>query len=142
MNNKLYTLSKKRSSMLNEIIISIAQKIEFEKSRIEFHSYLYKNNPEKLQKQKQKISSYIESHDVLETIASHASLLNRNLFRINKDLSWENETEIPIEIYKRGINTAIGLIQWQNNQSIYKNLEGKNKIHIEFLQELLDFRKQ
>lgn len=87
-----------------------------------------------------KVSTYSESYDVLNTILNYSDQYFREFNRHNKELTWNNEYDIPIEVYKRGIQTAIDMIKGYWNKPMYKRTDKDDK-HIEFLEELLNFRK-
>lgn len=143
MRNKLYRLSTKRMLILELITNRVNLKLEFYESYVEC-SKGHVEESEKcklyLKECQNKVNTYSESYDVLNTILNHTDQYFRELNRHNKELNWNNEYDIPIEIYKRGIQTAIDMIKGYWNNPMYKRTDKDDK-YIEFLEELLNFRK-
>jgi hypothetical protein len=144
MNKKLYRLSNKRVLILERITGRVNSKLEFYEMYVECskgHVEESENCKLYLKECQGKVNTYSESYDVLNTILNHTDQYFRELNRHNKELTWNNEYDIPIEIYRRGIQTAIDMIKdyWKN--PMYKRTDKDGK-HIEFLEELLKLRAE
>lgn len=133
-------MSNNRVIVLEKIVGRISLKLDFYKREIENYETLEKTeNREKwLSECKERVSKYSESYDVLNTILNHSSEYFRELYRDNKDISWNNENDIPIDVYKRGLSVAMDILNGKEDSHTRKTQ--KDEERLELLNKLLNFR--
>lgn len=141
MKQKLYRLSLNKDIMLNNVISMVRDKVEIIESNIRF---LNKLNPDEIEiiKEKSELIIYQTSYDVLITILLHSKYFLLEDRRMKyKNENWMNEYDIPLEIYKSGIETAINLMEKYKGFTSNADYKLKYNKELNVLNELFVFKK-
>lgn len=141
---KLFRVTKKRSMALSQLLGSLRShaehKDDFLQDRLLHPSpkWTAEENAERIEKLKEEVARYKEAHDVITVVQNHhQAYLLYHFFM--EERNWEHEWDVPLFVFERGIETAIGFLEHfksrTNNPASYYDKP------IQVLQEILAFRK-
>lgn len=140
---KLFRMTKKRVMALGDFIGHLRshadQKDGFTRELLEQAD---KISPEKkairIKELNEEVAKFREAYDVLMTITNHHQSYLLEIWHTEKR-GWENEWDIPLEVFERAIHTAVEFLEW--NKTISRRHSSYFDEIIEVLQEMLAFRQ-
>lgn len=140
---KLFRMTKKREMAIGDFIGSLRNhanhKDGFTREMLEFAPNI---SPEdfavRLRRLNEDVEKLQEAVDVIITVSNHHQAYLLELWHM-QERDWQNEWDIPLEVFERGIQTAIAFIE--DSKSLANKRLSKYDDAILVLQEMLAFRK-
>ena len=131
---------------LNDIIQTLVIKIEtvnedsLRRSMIQFNERMTEEEKaSKLKELDTQWKLFNLYHDVLETVASHTSEINRTYF-VKEKRTWENEWDIPLDVFNTAIDESVATLISYDERRQKKDAFHSDKI--ELLNKLKAFRNK
>ena len=142
MDKPLFRMTTKRRIVLDGIITTLNIRLESIDQdgygRMLAESYPEEKRTARIKELDEELENLYLIHDVLETVACHKDEWNRIRF-IKVDRGWEDEWDIPKEVFNEALNGMIGILKRFQKSAPEKNKDNYEK-KIAFLQSLKDFR--
>ena len=140
---KLFRMTTKRSIILSraETLMKsyVESKESFDTNLIELAPNL--SEEERVERRnavKAEIDRYKEAHDVITVVTSHHMDYMLDTWFLAQR-GWKNEWDVPLEVFERGIHSAITLLEHYKSRTNNSKSRYDEPIHL--LLELLAFRK-
>ena len=140
---KLFRMTTKRKVTLGDfkghLRSHAEQKDGFSRDLLEMATKLSaEKKAERIKELDEDVASFKEAHDVIITVTSHhQSYLLKHWHMEERD--WENEWDIPLEVFERGIKTAIAFLEY--NKTLSRRYISYFDEIIQLLEEMLTFRQ-
>lgn len=139
----LFRMTKKREMAIGDFVGSLRShaqhKDSFSREMLEFAPNL---SPEdfatRMNRLNEEVERLQEAVDVIITVSNHHQSYLLDLWHM-QERNWKNEWDIPLEVFERGIGTAIAFIEYCKELA-HKRITKYDEA-ISVLQEMLAFRQ-
>lgn len=140
---KLFRMTVNRRLTLGDFKGSLRShaelKDDFAQNMLELSIKLNSDKAEnRLKKLNEEAAMFREAFDILITVTNHHQPQNLHLWWL-EERGWEHEWDIPLDVFERGIGTAISFCEF--NLTLTRKYESHYKEITKVLQDMLAFRK-
>lgn len=141
---QLFRMTKKRELAIGDFVGSLRSHVEhkdsFSREMLEFAPNISEEDfTFRMNRLNEDVEKLREAVDVILTVSNHHQPYLLEIWHMEKR-EWENEWDIPMEVFERGIQTAVEYIEYAKSLGSKRTSSYDEAISV--LEEMRDFRKK